>query len=207
MNTPSVVVFDLGKVLVDFDYGIAAAKISQRSRFSPAQVRELLDHSPLLYRFETGLMTNEEFYGEVCATCGFSGSMVEFGAAFADIFSEIKPMIALHAALRAGGVPTYIFSNTNDIAIGHIRSRFPFFSNFDGYVLSYQHGAMKPTAKIYEVVENETGQKGKAILYLDDRAENVEAGVGRGWQALLHETPDKTIPTLRKLGLPVGLNP
>ena len=66
---------------------------------------------------------------------------------------------------------------------------------------------MKPTAKIYEVVEKQTGQKGKAILYLDDRAENIEAGLARGWQALLHETPEKTIPALRKLGLPVDLSP
>ena len=32
MSVPSVVIFDLGKVLVDFDYGIAAAKIAQRSQ-------------------------------------------------------------------------------------------------------------------------------------------------------------------------------
>lgn len=204
MSAPSVVVFDLGKVLVDFDYGIAAAKISRQSRFSPAQVKAMLDHSPLLYRFETGLMTTKEFYGEVCAGCGFSGSLDEFCSTFADIFSEIQPMTAMHAALRAAGVPTYIFSNTNDIAAAHIRARFPFFSNFDGYVLSYQHGAMKPAAKIYEVVESLTGQKGREIVYLDDRAENIEAGLARGWQALLHETPEKTIPALRRLGLPVG---
>ena len=133
-----VVVFDLGKVLVDFDYGIATDRIARLSRFTAAQMRDLLDHSPLLFRFETGLMTREEFYGEVCAACGFSGKLDEFCATFADIFSEIKPMIDLHAALRAARVPTYIFSNTNDIADGHIRKRFPFFSRFDGYILSYR---------------------------------------------------------------------
>jgi FMN phosphatase YigB (HAD superfamily) len=207
MPVPSVVVFDLGKVLLDFDYRISAEKIARRSRFTPAQVRDLLDHSPLLQRFETGLMSREEFYGEVCAACGFSGNLDEFCSTFADIFSEIKPMIALHGALRAGRVPTCVFSNTNPIAAAHIRDRFPFFSRFDSYVLSYQHGAMKPAARIYEVVEGQTGQKGKAIVYLDDRAENVEAGRARGWQALLHETPEKTIPALRRLGLPVDLNP
>ncbi|MGP8198549.1 MAG: HAD family hydrolase [Limisphaerales bacterium] len=207
MTRPSVAVFDLGKVLVDFDYSISAGKIARRSRFTPAQVRDLLDHSPLLQRFETGLMSRQQFYGEVCAACGFSGSLDEFCSTFADIFSEIKPMIDLHAALRAGGVPTFIFSNTNDIAAEHIRARFPFFSRFDGYVLSYQHGAMKPAAKLYEVVESQTGHKGEAILYLDDRAENVQAGLARGWQALLHETPEKTILALRRLGLPVDLNP
>jgi FMN phosphatase YigB (HAD superfamily) len=207
MSKPSVVVFDLGKVLVDFDYGIAVGKIASRSRFSPAQMNELLLQSTLLHRYESGLMTKEEFCGEVCTACGFSGRLDEFCATFADIFSEIKPMIALQAALRAGRVPTYIFSNTNDIAIGHIRERFPFFSQFDGYVFSYEQGAMKPSEKIYEAVEKQTGQKGKAILYLDDRAENVEAGLARGWRAMLHETPEKTIPALRHLGLPVDLTP
>jgi glucose-1-phosphatase len=204
MPKPSVVVFDLGKVLVDFDYNIAATKLSARSRFSPPEVQKMLDHSPLLYRFETGLLTNEQFYGEVCAACGFSGTMDEFSAGFADIFSEIKPMIDTQQALRAGGVPTYIFSNTNAIAISHIRRRFPFFSGFDGYVFSYEHGAMKPTGKIYEVVEKMTGKKGPEILYLDDRAENVEGGAIRGWNAVMHETPEKTIPILRGLGLPVA---
>ena len=76
-----------------------------------------------------------------------------FARVFADIFSEIKPMIAMQAALRAHGVPTYIFSNTNGIAVTHIRRNFPFFANFDGYIYSYEHGAMKPDARIYEVVE------------------------------------------------------
>jgi putative hydrolase of the HAD superfamily len=203
MSAPSVVVFDLGKVLVDFDYSIAAAKIAPRSKLTPQQARHALDHSPLLQRFETGLMTNEQFAAEVCATCGFSGTLDEFYEAFADIFSEIKPMIALQAELRANRIPTCIFSNTNGIAVCHIRRRFPFFAHFDSYVLSYEQGVMKPDPKIYAAVERATGQTGEAIVYLDDRAENVQGGLARGWRALLHETPEKTIPALRQMGLPV----
>jgi HAD superfamily hydrolase (TIGR01509 family) len=203
MHKPSVVVFDLGKVLVDFDYRIAADKISHLSRFSAAAVQNLLDHSPLLYQFETGLIDIQKFYDEVRAASGFSGNLDEFCAMFADIFSEIKPMTALQAALRANHIPTYIFSNTNPLADRHIRARFPFFANFDGYVLSYQCLAMKPDAKIYEILENRTGEKGAQILYLDDRPENVQAGADRGWNAWLHQSPEKTIPVLRQLGLPI----
>lgn len=116
-------------------------------------------------------------------------------------------MISVQKALRQAGIPTYIFSNTNDIAITHIRARFPFFAHFDGYVFSYEHGAMKPTAKIYEVVERVAGHQEKALVYLDDRAENIDGGLARGWNALLHETPGKTISALRKLGLPVEIKP
>jgi putative hydrolase of the HAD superfamily len=203
MSPPRAVVFDLGKVLVDFDYGIATRKIAGKSRCGPDQVRALIDSSPLLYRFETGLLTNEQFYGEVCASCGYSGTLDEFCAVFADIFSEIKPMTALNATLRTQDIPTYIFSNTNDMAVTHIKKKFPFFANFDGYVCSYQHGAMKPDPKIYEVVEHLTGFRGADIVYLDDRAENFEGGRARGWRAILHKTPEESIPALRQMGLPV----
>jgi len=206
-SVPSVVAFDLGKVLLEFDYEIAARKIASHGAVTPAQARQVMEHSPLITRFESGLMTDEQFAVEVCTACGFSGTLNEFYAAFADIFWEIKPMTAVQAALRARGVPTYVFSNTNDNAIGHIRRRFPFFAHFDGYILSYEQGATKPNPKIYATLERMAGRTGEAILYLDDRAENVQAGLDRGWRAFLHETPDKTIPLLRQLGLPLALNP
>lgn len=201
MSRPEVVVFDLGKVLVDFDYGIAARRIAERSRMEAAAVRQFIDHSPLLFRYETGLIGREEFFAEVCRTTGFAGTLGEFATFFADVFSPIEPMIALHAALRQGRVPTFIFSNTNDLAVGHIRATFPFFANFDDYVLSYEHRAMKPQAKLYEVVERVTGRRGAAILYLDDRLENIEAGRERGWQTIHHLTAGDSIARVRQLEL------
>ena len=101
-------------------------------------------------------------------------------------------MIELHAELRRRGVPTYIFSNTNDLAIEHIRRNFPFFKNFDGYIFSCEIGAMKPDAKIYEALEKLAGRRGADIVYLDDRPENAAAGTARGWRAILHETPERS---------------
>lgn len=201
MTTPSVVVFDLGKVLVDFDYSLAGRKIASRSAKSPAEVQHLLDHSPLLYRYETGLMTRQEFFEEVRQATDFQGNIEEFSEFFADIFWEIPVMIEMNATLRRRGVPTYIFSNTNDLAILHIRRNFPFFANFDGYILSYEIGAMKPDAKIYEALERMAGKRGAEILYLDDRQENVDAGAARGWQVILQTSPEKSRAAMTKLGL------
>ena len=201
MKNPEVVVFDLGKVLVDFDYNIAATKFAARGKITSAEVRRFIDHSPLLYRFETGLMTNEEFYKEVCTATGYGGAFTEFCDAFADIFSPIDPMIEMHALLRSRGVPTYIFSNTNELAIRWIKQRFPFFANFTGYVYSYEHGAMKPDEKIYKVVEKMTGKSGQEIVYLDDRAENVAGGAARGWHAVLHQDPVESRQKLKSFGL------
>src|SRR6188474_485805 len=128
---PEVVVFDLGKVLVDFDYGIAARRIADNASLDAIGIQRVLDQSTLLFRYETGLLTREEFFKEVRETTGYRGTLEVFSGYFADVFSPIDPMIALHAALRKRGIPTCIFSNTNDLAVTHIRRNFPFFANFD----------------------------------------------------------------------------
>jgi 2-haloacid dehalogenase len=189
---PEIVVFDLGKVLVDFDYSIAARKVAARSARAVEYLRSFLESSPLLVQYETGRLTRGEFFAEICRATGFQGTLVEFGEFFADIFTAIPPMIKLHAGLRRRGIQTYIFSNTNDLAIEHVRRNFPFFRDFDGYIFSYEVKAMKPDPQIYEALEKITGRRGAEILYLDDRPENVAAGVARGWRTILHETPEKT---------------
>ena len=195
------VVFDLGKVLVDFDYSIAVRRIAAQSSMSLLELGRLVASSPLLLQYETGLLTSEQFYQAVCDACGFAGDFDEFGACFGDIFSPIEPMVQLHQAVRERGLPTYIFSNTNELAVLHIRRNFPFFANFDGYILSYEHQAMKPGAKLYEVVERTSRHRGEELLYLDDRPENVEAGAARGWQVILQEDPGKTRAAMTALSL------
>lgn len=201
MSRPEIVVFDLGKVLVDFDYGIAARRIAEHGKVSPEEVRQCIDQSPLLLRYETGLMSRAGFFAEVQRATGFDASMELFAGYFADVFSPIDPMIALHAGLVEQGIPTCIFSNTNDLAVDHIRRSFPFFANFDAHVLSYEHGAMKPDDRLYEVVERVTGRSGPSILYLDDRLENVESGRARGWETIHHVSPGESIEKIRELGL------
>ena len=196
-----VVVFDLGKVLVDFDYSIAARKVAARSTKSLRDLAAFLSASPLLIQYESGAVNRWEFFDQIRDAVGFQGGMEEFGGYFADIFTEIPPMIALHTELRRRGFKTYIFSNTNDLAIEHVGRNFPFFKNFDGYVYSCEVGAMKPDAKIYAAMEKLCGRSGADIIYLDDRLENVQAGAARGWRAILHETPEKTRAALEKINL------
>ena len=201
INTrPKAIVFDLGKVLVDFDYSIAARKIAARCSFPLDNLSRFLSQSPLLFRYETGLIGRRQFYDEICRETGFGGEFDEFGSFFADIFTPIPEMNPSWTA-AASSIPSYIFSNTNDLAISHIRGNFPFFSNFDGYILSYEHGSMKPDVRLYEVVEDQTGSRGPEILYLDDRPENIATGNARGWQVILQENPAQTLAAFRESGL------
>jgi FMN phosphatase YigB (HAD superfamily) len=200
-NRPKAVVFDLGKVLVEFDFRLAVDRIQTRCRLSPAALHELIDQSPLLFRYETGHLSTEGFFHEVKSAAGFSGTLEEFKGMFGEIFTEIPPMVDLHRQLAAAGVPTYIFSNTNPIAVESVRRSFPFFEGFDGYIFSYEVGSMKPDRKIYEALEGLSGFRGSDLLYLDDRSENVEAGAARGWQVIHHQFPQTTRTLIQQTGL------
>ena len=196
-----VIIFDLGKVLVDFDYTIAAQKIAARSAKAPADLRAFLGSSPSLIQYESGRLTRLQFFETVRAAIGFQGDLAEFGGYFADIFTAMPGTIALHAELRRRGLLTYIFSNTNDLAIEHVRRNFPFFKNFDGYIFSYEVGGLKPEPKIYEAMEALAGRRGADLIYIDDRPENIATGAARGWQAILHESPEKTRQALAACGV------
>jgi HAD superfamily hydrolase (TIGR01509 family) len=196
------VVFDLGKVLLDFDYHRAAHAIAAQGSASPAAVFAAINaHSDLLREFETGHIRAPEFFRRAQALTGYRGSEEDFGRAFADIFTPIAPMIELQARLRSRGVPTFIFSNINELAVAHIRRTYPFFGNFTGYVFSYEQSAMKPHPRIYEAVERHAGVPAERLIYIDDRPENIEEGRRRGWQAICHVDCGDTIARVEGSGV------
>lgn len=201
MDPQPVLIFDLGKVLVDFDYSVAARKVAARSTKAPADLHQFLGSSPVLVEYESGRVNRAEFFARIREAVGFQGTLEEFGGYFADIFLEMPETIALHAELKQRGLKTYLFSNTNDLAVEHVRRSFPFFGNFDGYILSFEVGSLKPQAGIYAAMEKLTGRRGADLVYLDDRAENIAAGAARGWRTILHESAAKSRRALAEWGL------
>jgi HAD superfamily hydrolase (TIGR01509 family) len=199
MVKPKAVVFDLGNVLLDFDYRIVSRKMREFCPITEEELLKALNQSPLLHKYESGGLSSEQFFEEMKQACSFRGEFREFEAIFADIFRPVPEMIDLQKALEESGIPTFLFSNTNDIAIRHIRTAYPFVRNFTGEILSYEHGAIKPQPAIYGVVEKLSGFEGADLLYIDDRLENIEAGRERGWQTIHHHEPADTIRRVETL--------
>jgi len=68
------VVFDLGRVLVDFDYMIAARRIAAHSKMSPEGLIAVLVRSPVFTQYERGRVTRREVFNEICRASGFTHS-------------------------------------------------------------------------------------------------------------------------------------
>src|SRR6516162_3765453 len=100
------VVFDLGKVLVDFDYSIAANRLLAQCTLTLPEIARAITGASIFVEYETGLISTDDFFKGMCAATGYRGSLEEFGDAFADIFTEIEPMVEIQTALRKRGIPT-----------------------------------------------------------------------------------------------------
>ncbi len=193
------IVFDLGKVLVDFDFNRVVDRLLPRCRYAETALKPIIgQETSLLPKYETGQIDTEGFFEEARAISGFQGSLEEFSEIFGNIFWPIEAMVSLQNELKCHGYPTFIFSNTNELAVRYI-SQFPFFHKFEAYILSYEHGVLKPDSPIYEVVERVTGRTGDSLIYIDDRHENVATGDARGWYSIRHETPEKTRKALDRI--------
>lgn len=201
VRTPKAVVFDLGNVLLNFDYRRAVARVKARCVLSEDELHRLIAESEHFLKFEGGEINGAEFFAAVQKASCFEGEVEEFAEIFGDVFTEVPEMIAFQERLRRRGIPTYILSNTNEFSIRFIEKRYPFFATFTDYIYSFEHQAMKPAARIYDIVEERAGHRGADLFYIDDRQENVEAAAARGWQVSWHQDVGKTLELAANLGL------
>ena len=195
------VAFDIGKVLLDFDYSILVKKMAGKSQWNEVDLDAYLNQSPLLAEYESGLLSSSEFYELIKDESGFSGSEADFAKLFENIFTPISSMIDIHQEIADSGIRTYTFSNTNEMAVRYISRNYGFWANFSGHVLSHEVGALKPQSKIYESLEEISGLQGGGIAYVDDLPLNCNVGRGRGWQVCCHTDARSSYDFFKGLGL------
>ena len=186
------IVFDLGNVLLSFDFQIAANKIAQNAQMGADDIVKLIDQSKLLHQFERGEISSKAFYKTIAVATQYEKDFDHFQLDFSNIFEEIHPMIEFFRHLKNNGFKVVLFSNTNEMATEFIRKRYKFFEEFDAIFLSYQHGLMKPTPALYRIVEHSLKHTGRELFFIDDRSENIEAALGLGWSGIIHAAPETT---------------
>ena len=74
----------------------------------------------------------------------------------------------------------------------HVTKSFPSLSTFEYLIYSCDYGSIKPEPAIYRNCLELLKAAPQDILYLDDRAENVEAAARLGINSVLFDTVEKT---------------
>jgi putative hydrolase of the HAD superfamily len=109
-------------------------------------------------------------------------------------------------ALKARGLKIAVLSNMPIEISTHMRQYAPWFREFDYVCFSAEVQLAKPEAAIFQACLNVVGSKPEECLFIDDRAENVEAARAFGMRALQFVSVEQLAVDIQPLNLPPVLN-
>jgi putative hydrolase of the HAD superfamily len=188
------ILFDIGRVLLDFDFEPSLARLLPGGAADGGQrLSRLLDRKD---EFETGRIDVPTYVSWALETLGSPATPAEFHDAWQQIFTPIEPMWERVRQLKKDGHRLILFSNTNGIHCPWIFENFPDFDLFDGAVLSYDTGFIKPHPEIYRHAIATHNLVPTETLYIDDLPENVAAGREFGFDSFQYD--NKNHPAFEK---------
>jgi 2-haloacid dehalogenase len=100
----------------------------------------------------------------------------------------IDHSVHLLRALRTKGIPVHALTNFGIQSFDYAETKYPFLGEFDKRYISGHMAVTKPDTKIYEMVEADCGVAPENLLFADDRSDNIDIALKRGWNAHLFET-------------------
>lgn len=121
-----------------------------------------------------------------------------------------QPMIDWAATLQDAGIATGILSNMGDAMETGIIARFPWMAQFQHSTFSHNLRVAKPDEQIYRHAIAAAGEPAGAILFIDDRIENVEAASALGIRAIQYTSHENFVRQFHEAnftGLPVPTAP
>jgi len=199
---PTVVVFDLGGVLIDWN-----PRYLYRALFD--------GDDAAMERFLAEVCTpawNDEQdrgrpWDEACALLvrdhPDKRALIE---AWPSRFDEtmagaIAGTVEILAELRARDVPLYALSNWSAETFPRALARFPFLQWFRGIVISGALRIAKPDREIYRHLLDTYGLRAEDTVFIDDAPRNVEVATSLGMHAVRFTEPAALRASLAGLGL------
>jgi putative hydrolase of the HAD superfamily len=166
---------------------------------SEAQAKAVLDD---VFAAETEVLEVEGGFNErleaVLAKWNRSGSLPEALSVIHAIEVHQDVMQAVQA-IRRSGIRCHIASNQQTSRARHMSEGLNYKTLFDTEFYSCLVGAAKPKAAFFEKVVARLGCTASAVLFLDDRAENVAAAREAGLNAVVFYGSDGASELQRQL--------
>jgi putative hydrolase of the HAD superfamily len=180
----SVIVFDLGNVLLPFDYNKTINNLNEKSAgLGDYFVRYYKENRELFRNFERGDISELEFLNRILNGLNKRISKEEFIINFSKIFTTNENLISLLPILKEKYI-LMLLSNTNSIHREYGWKEYDFLKYFDKLILSYEVNAVKPELKIYKSAEAYTQKPSHEHIFIDDILDYVEGAKKAGWDAL-----------------------
>lgn len=178
------VIFDLGKVLIPFDFSRGYRAMESFCDYPAAEIPKRIATTDLVHRFETGLVEPRDFVEQLSRILDLRVTYDQFCEIWGSIFlpDELVPesMLAGIAARHR----LLVLSNTNAIHFAMVRRNYPLLRHFDDLVLSYEVKAMKPSPAIYREAIARAQCRPEQCFFTDDIPAYVEGARRAGIDAV-----------------------
>ena len=171
---PQDYLFDIGKVLLDFDFETSLTTLLPADH--PAPVAALSKLIAKKDDFEAGLISVGDYTNWALKIMESTATTEQFHNAWQNIFTPNLPMWETARTLAAQGHRLILFSNTNAIHCPKIFEQFPEFSLFHGSILSFEVNSIKPHPEIYQHAIDKYSLVPENTLYIDDLPANIATG-------------------------------
>jgi 2-haloacid dehalogenase len=197
----SIVVFDLGGVLIDWD-----PRHLYRKLFADAAAMEHFLATVCTHEWhrqhDSGLGMAESV-AALKLDHPDHAEMIEAFAARQDemMAGPIDGAVTILAELKERGRKLYALSNWPAETFPSARRRFDFLDWFDGIVVSGEVGAIKPEPRIYEALIERFAIPPHSAVFIDDVEANAAAARAFGIHAIRFTTPEALRAELVTLGL------
>jgi putative hydrolase of the HAD superfamily len=194
------VIFDLGRVLVHFDYKRGYRALEGLCPHEAAAIPKLLAGTGLVERFETGLVEPRDFVAEMSRALDLRVDYEKFCEIWSCIFTDTLVPESMLEGLKAR-YRLLLLSNTNAIHFEMIRRTYPMLRHFDDLILSYEVKAMKPQPAIYRAAIERAGCEPGECFYTDDVPEYVAGARAMGIDAVQFQGAERLAEEMKARGI------
>ena len=169
------VLFDLGKVILHFDFTPAFGRLSSACPMSPSQIKDYFRRSGLEVLYDGGKISSKKFYFEAKKGLRHDLSFEKFKSVWNRIFRPNFEIVSLIRQLKKNRTRLVLVSNTNPMHFEYILKRYSILGHFEKHVLSYKEKVRKPDIRIYRTAIRAGRPKPHEIFYIDDRSDLTQA--------------------------------
>jgi 2-haloacid dehalogenase len=199
---PSIAVFDLGGVLIDWNPRHLYRKLFAGD---DAAMEHFLSTvcTQTWNEYQDAGRSFAEAAALLCAEHPDKTALIEaYGVRFDEMMAgPIQGTVEIVAELRAAGVRLFGLTNWSAETYPLALRRFEFLQWFHGILVSGEVRLIKPDPRIFQLLLARFGIAAETAIYVDDNPRNVAAAAALGIRALHFTDP----PTLRRDLTEIGL--
>ncbi|MDG2341114.1 MAG: HAD family phosphatase [Paracoccaceae bacterium] len=186
--TIQAVIFDIGNVLIEWQperyYDSIIGEARRKEMFAAVDLHGMNDRVDLGENFTDVIYETAEIYPEFRREIRmWHDNWIKLAT------PAIDHSVRLLRALRTKGIPVFALTNFGIQSFDYAETQYPFLGEFDKRYISGHMGVIKPDPRIYEMLEQDCGVTPDTLLFADDRQDNIDMAISRGWKAHLFETP------------------